>query len=138
MDSRNMIVLVGRLVADPELRYTATGDPVANFALAVNRTTRKPDGSFEDSLDGFFDCEHFGRTALSLAESCGKGSEVQVAGSLHQNKFKVGNGAGQRNVSKIVIKAKTVAPVLAPAKQQAPAQPVQQPAAQPQAVAQPA
>lgn len=136
MDSRNMIVLVGRLVADPELRFTAGGDPVANFALAVNRTTRKPDGSFEDSLDGFFDCEHFGKTALTLAEDYGKGSEVQITGSLHQRKFKVGNGAGERTVSKVAVRAKTVAPVLAPPKAETPAQPVTAPAEQ--AVAQPA
>ena len=125
MDSKNMVVLVGRLVADPELRFTAGGDAVANFALAVNRTTRKPDGSFEDSLDGFFDCEHFGKTAVTLAESCGKGSEVQVTGSLHQRKFKVGNG--ERTVSKISVRAKTIAPVLAPPK----ADPVAQPASAP-------
>ena len=136
MDSRNMIVLVGRLVADPELRFTPGGEPVANFALAVNRTTRKPDGSFEDSLDGFFDCEHFGKTAVTLAESCGKGSEVQVTGSLHQRKFKVGNGAGERTVSKIAVRAKTVAPVLAPPKAEPAAQPVTAPVQQ--AVPQPA
>lgn len=136
MDSRNMIVLVGRLVADPELRYTDSGDPVANFALAVNRTTRKPDGSFEDSLDGFFDCEHFGKTAVTLAENYGKGSEVQITGSLHQRKFKVGNGTGERTVSKIAVRAKTVAPVLAPPKAGTPARPVSAPVQQ--AVPQPA
>ncbi len=136
MDSKNMIVLVGRLVADPELRYTDSGDPVANFALAVNRTARKPDGSFEDSLDGFFDCEHFGKTALTLAEDYGKGSEVQITGSLHQRKFKVGNGAGERTVSKISVRAKTVAPVLAPPKADPAAQPVSAPVQQ--AVPQPA
>ncbi len=116
MDSRNMIVLVGRLVADPDLRYTNDGTPVANFAVAVNRSTPKPDGTWEDSVDGFFDCEHFGKTAVTLSEGYGKGSEVQVAGSLHQRKFQVGNGAGQRTASKIVVRAKTVAPVLPAAK----------------------
>ena len=136
MDTKNVVVLIGRLAADPELRYLPNGTPVANFGIAVNRSTRKPDGSFEDSLDGFFDCEHFGKTAVTLAEHYGKGSEVQVTGSLHQRKFKVGNGTGERTVSKIAVRAKTVAPVLAPAKADAPAQPVSAPVQQ--AVPQPA
>jgi single-strand DNA-binding protein len=131
VDSRNMLVLIGRLVKDPELRYLPNGTPVAEFAVAVNRPVRKDDGSFEDSLDGFFDCQLFGGTAVTLAEGYHKGAELQVTGSLHQRKYKVGNGAGQRTVSKIEVRAKTVAPVLAAAKAQtasAPSQPEPQPA----------
>jgi single-strand DNA-binding protein len=116
VDSRNMLVLIGRLVKDPELRYLPNGTPVAEFAVAVNRSVRKDDGSFEDSLDGFFDCQLFGGTAVTLAEGHHKGAELQVVGSLHQRKFKVGNGAGERTVSKIEVRAKTVAPVLVVAK----------------------
>ena len=116
MDMRNVVVLVGRLAAEPELKYLPNGTPVANFAIAVNRSIRTDDGTFEDSLDGFFDCELYGGTAVTLAESCGKGSLVQVTGSLHQRKFKVGNGAGNRTISKVEVKAKTVAPLLAAAK----------------------
>ena len=51
MNTKNLIFLVGRLVADPELKYLNNGAPVANFALAVNRSTRKADGSWKDDLD---------------------------------------------------------------------------------------
>ena len=130
METKNMVVLIGRLVAEPELRYMPNGQPVANFSLAVNRSIRKDDGSFEDSLDGYFDCELFGGTAVTLAEDYGKGALVQITGSLHQRKYKVGNGAGNRTVSKIEVRAKTVAPILIAAKAEAPkAQPVE--AAQP-------
>ena len=120
METKNMVVLIGRLVAEPELRYMPNGQPVANFSLAVNRSIRKDDGSFEDSLDGYFDCELFGGTAVTLAEDYGKGALVQVTGSLHQRKFKVGNGAGNRTVSKVEVRAKTVAPILTAAKADAP------------------
>lgn len=33
----NKVILAGRLVRDPELRYTQTGKAVASFTLAVNR-----------------------------------------------------------------------------------------------------
>lgn len=119
MDTKNFVMLIGRLAADAELRYLNDGTPVANFAVAVNRSTRKPDGSFEDALDGFFDCELFGGQALALAETCSKGSEVQIMGSLLQKKFKT-NGAQPRTVSKFDIRVRSIAPVL-PARKDAPA-----------------
>ena len=112
MDTKNVVVLVGRLTSDPELRITPSGDPVVNFSIAVNRSIRQQDGTWEDSLDGYFDCEHFGDTAEKFATEFKKGALVQVMGSLHQHKFKTGNGAGNRTVSKIQVRAKTVAPVL--------------------------
>jgi single-strand DNA-binding protein len=129
MDTNNVVVLLGRMAADPELRYLPNGTPVVNFAVAVNRTTRKPDGKFEDSLDGFFDCELFGGTAVTTAETFAKGSEVYLVGSLKQKKFK---GSGGQNVSKIEIRVKTVGPVLPAAKDDG------KQAAQPAEVAQPA
>ncbi|MBA3423642.1 MAG: single-stranded DNA-binding protein [Rubrobacter sp.] len=111
MDTKNVVVLVGRLVAEPELRYMPNGTPVANFAIAVNRSTRKPDGNFEDSLDGFFDCEIFGAQALALAENTGKGTEVNLTGSLLQKKFQ-SKGPQSRTISKIEIRVSSVAPVL--------------------------
>jgi len=111
VDTKNVVVLAGRLAADPELRYLPNGTPVANFAVAVNRSTRKPDGSFEDSLEGFFDCEVFDGQALALAENAGKGAEVHVTGSLVQKKFQT-KGSPARTVSKIEVRVSSVAPAM--------------------------
>lgn len=111
MSTKNLVLLTGRLVADPELRYLPNGTPVANFALAVNRTVRKQEGSFEDSVDGFFDCELFGGQAVPLAEDYKKGAELQLMGSLRQKKFET-KGEQPRKVSRIEIRVESVAPVL--------------------------
>lgn len=111
MDTKNLVFLVGRLAADPELRYLNNGTPVSNFSVAVNRTTRKSGGGLEDSLDGFFDCELFGAQALALAESCKKGAEVQLSGSLRQKKFET-KGEQPRKVSRIEVRVDSIAPVL--------------------------
>lgn len=111
MDTKNVVVLSGRLVADPELRYMPNGTPVANFAIAVNRSVRKDDGTFEDSLDGFFDCEVFSGQALALVDTCKKGSEVQLTGSIMQKKYK-SKGAEPRTISKIEIRVSQIAPAL--------------------------
>lgn len=116
MDSRNLVVLIGRLTKDPNLRYLPSGVPVADFALAVNRSVKKDDGKFEDILDGFFDCSLIGGTALTFVDGSKKGAEVQITGSLHQSKFKP--KGSDREVSRIEVRARTVAPVLIPVKKE--------------------
>ena len=108
MHSRNVVVQVGRLTAEPVLKSTPGGDPILEFGIAVNRAIRKPDGSFDDSLDGFFDVEVFGLLAEVLSSKLTKGSEVTVCGSLIQNRFETKSG---QKVSKVIVRAKTVAPV---------------------------
>lgn len=112
MSTKNVVMLQGRLAADPELRNLESGSPVANFALAINRSIPKGDGKFEDALDGFFECELFGGQGVAIAETCTKGSVVQLFGSLRQHKFQT-KGEQPRTVSKIVIRVDTIAPVVA-------------------------
>lgn len=114
MNTRNMLVLIGRLTKDPDLRYLPSGVPVADFSIAVNRSVPKGNGQFEDSLDGFFDCTIMDGTALTFVDDYRKGAEIQVTGSLHQTKF-TPKGA-DREVARIEVRAKTVAPVLVPVK----------------------
>ena len=108
MHARNVVVLIGRLVADPVLRYTNNGSAVTEFSVAVNRSTRQNDGSFTDSLDGFFDCELWGPVGQVVAEKFSKGDELSLTGSLAQNKFEKDG----RKISRVLVKVKTVAPVL--------------------------
>lgn len=119
----NLVALSGRLVADPRLRQLPSGAPVASFSIAVNRTTRKRDGSFEDVLEGFFDCEVFDDLALQVAE-LSKGAPVQLTGTLLQKSFE-GNDGNQ--VRKVEIRVRSIGPALAPAKKTA-AVPEPQPA----------
>ena len=111
VNTKNLIFLVGRLVADAELRYTPQGTPVTNFSVAVNRSIKKPDGSWEDLLDGFFDCELFGGSAITLCEDFKKGSDVQLSGSLRQKTWHP-NGDKSRKASKVEIRVESIAAVL--------------------------
>ena len=43
----NKVFLIGRLTADPELRYTSSNLPVASFSLAVNRSFTSQSGERE-------------------------------------------------------------------------------------------
>lgn len=52
-----------------------------------------------------------GRSGVTLAETCSKGTEVQLSGSLRQNKFKT-KGENPRTISRIIVRVDSVAQVL--------------------------
>jgi single-strand DNA-binding protein len=86
MASENTVTLVGNITDDPELRFTPSGLPVANFTVAVNRRVPK-DGGWEDKLEGFFRCSCWRDMAENVAESLQKGSRVMVVGRLQQRSW---------------------------------------------------
>ncbi|GFN22899.1 MAG: single-stranded DNA-binding protein [Thermoanaerobacteraceae bacterium] len=94
----NRVILIGRLVRDPELRYTPSGVPVANFTLAVDRPYLNQQG--ERGTD-------FIRIALwrKLAETCanhlGKGRLVAVEGRLQVRSYETPEGQ-RRQVTEVV------------------------------------
>ena len=77
----NKILLIGNLVADPELRYTPAGTPVTTFRIAVNRKFRTPSGEVrEDPL--FVNIVTWNKNATNCAQFLKKGSQVFVDGRL--------------------------------------------------------
>ena len=80
----NRVVLVGRLVKDPELRKTASDISVATFTLAVDNAVKEQDGT-RGSL--FIDCRVYRDQADNMVKYTRKGSKVAVDGSLNQRNF---------------------------------------------------
>ena len=80
----NRVVLVGRLVKDPELRKTNTDISVATFTIAVDNAIKEQDGT-RGSL--FLDCRVYRDQADNMAKYTRKGSKVAVDGSLNQRNF---------------------------------------------------
>ncbi len=80
----NRVVLVGRLVKDPELRKTNTDISVATFTIAVDNAVKEQDGT-RGSL--FLDCRVYRDQADNMAKYTRKGSKVAVDGSLNQRNF---------------------------------------------------
>ena len=79
----NFNVYIGRLVADPELRYTGNGTPVTNFTLAVERDYENSQG--EKDVD-FIKIVTWRKLAETCANHLGKGRLVCVVGKLQINK----------------------------------------------------
>ena len=76
----NHIILMGRLVADPELRYTQSQIPVARFRIACDRDYGGRDGA-ERQTD-FIDVEAWRQTGEFVSKYFNKGSMAVVSGRL--------------------------------------------------------
>jgi single-strand DNA-binding protein len=84
--SINKVILIGRLGADPELRYTLDGKPVATMRIATNEVIIRQNGDKETHTE-WHRIVVFGK----LAEICGEyletGSQIYVEGSLRYRKI---------------------------------------------------
>ena len=76
----NHIVLMGRLVRDPELRRTGSGVAVASFRVAVDRDFAPKDGG-ERKAD-FIDCVAWRQTGEFISKFYAKGRMIVVDGRL--------------------------------------------------------
>jgi single-strand DNA-binding protein len=93
----NRVILVGRLVADPEVRYTPDGIPIASFRLAVDRPTRR---GMERQTD-FIRIVTFRRLAEFVQSYLTKGRLVLVEGRLQVNSYT--DRMGQRRTAVDVV-----------------------------------
>jgi single-strand DNA-binding protein len=81
----NIVVLVGRLTRDPELRYSPAGTAIASFGVAVNNR-RKVGDEWKDE-PCFVDVKVFGRMAETSSEYLAKGRQVAIEGRLSYSKW---------------------------------------------------
>ena len=94
----NRVVLMGRLVADPELKTTASGVSVTSFRIAVDRSYTK---SGEERKADFFDVVCWRQTAEFVCRYFGKGSLIAVDGELQTRSYQAKDGTN-RTVTEVV------------------------------------
>lgn len=88
MVGETVITVVGNLTADPELRYTQNGLPVANFTIASTpRTLDKASGEWKDGDALFLRCSVWREFAEHVAGSLTKGVRVIAQGRLRQRSY---------------------------------------------------
>lgn len=85
----NTVALMGRLTADPELRYTGSNIPVTSFTLAVERDFKSSDG--EKQTD-FIQIVAWRQTAEFVARYFHKGQLMAVIGSIQTRKYQDRDG----------------------------------------------
>ncbi len=91
--SLNKVLLIGRLGADPEMRYTGTGMPVTTFSLATNRQWIDKEGNAQEETD-WHNVVAWDRLAQICNEHLAKGRLVYLEGRLRTRTYEA-NGQKQ-------------------------------------------
>ncbi|MCX4425878.1 single-stranded DNA-binding protein [Streptomyces mirabilis] len=88
MAGETLVTVVGNLTADPELRHTNSGIPVAGFTIASTpRTFDRERSEFVDGEPLFLRCSLWRQAGENAAQSLTRGMRVIVTGRLRQRTF---------------------------------------------------
>ena len=100
--SINRVIVSGNLSREPEVRTTASGNPVMGFGIAVNdRRKNSQTGEWED-YPNFIDCTMFGARAQSVSRFLSKGSKVAIEGKLRWSQWETNEGQKRSKIEIIV------------------------------------
>lgn len=76
----NKVILIGRLVKDPDVRYSQNQKAIARYTLAVDRM-RKEDGA------DFIGCVAFGKAGEFVEKYLKKGTKIAVTGRINTGSY---------------------------------------------------
>ena len=96
----NIVIIMGNLTRDPELKHTNSNTAVANFSVAVNEKWTDRNGEKKERV-AYVDCEAWGKTGENIAKFFNKGKSIAVTGRLKQETWEDKNGGGKR--SKLLV-----------------------------------
>ncbi len=82
----NLVILKGRLTADPELKTTPNGKSVCSFKIAVDR------GFGDNKATDFLTCVAWEQRAEFISKYFAKGSEIRILGEINTRKWQDKNG----------------------------------------------
>ncbi len=98
----NKVILMGNLTRDPEVRTTPSGQSVANFSLAVNRTWRDANGQNQEAVS-YIDCVAWGKAGEIIAQYVQKGRPLLVSGRLDQRSWEDKETGGKRSKVEVIV-----------------------------------
>lgn len=98
MASFNQVILIGRLVRDPELKKTTSGLSVTSFTVAVDNVVK----SGSEKTTSFIPCTAWNKTAEFVAKYCVKGSLICVDGRLVQRNYTDKNN-NKRSTLEVIV-----------------------------------
>lgn len=88
MKNTNIVIVVGNLTGDAELKQTATGVSYIQFSIAVNKEQYNAETKAYDKKTDFLNnLAIFGKRAEAVAPLMKKGTKLLVQGSLHSNSY---------------------------------------------------
>ena len=100
----NLVVLTGRLTANPELKTTPNGIPVTSFSIAVNRNYR----AGEEQQTDFINIVAWRQRAEFITKYFKKGSLIGIEGSIQTRRYQDKNGNNRTKFEVVVNNAQFV------------------------------
>jgi single-strand DNA-binding protein len=97
----NKVVLIGRLIRDPELRVIPSGTSIASFSIA-NSKNYLQQGERVDKVS-FFNCIAWGKTGEIIAQYCKKGKQIAIEGRLQSDSWEDKETGKKRTKVEIVV-----------------------------------
>lgn len=94
----NLVTLIGRLTADPELKFFSSGTAISKGTIAIDRSYKKDNQTVTD----FIPVEVWGKQAEYFSTCFQKGYLIAVSGSLHIDRY-VDSDGNNRNFAKVVV-----------------------------------
>lgn len=91
MRDLNKVMLIGNLTRDPELRSTNSGQTVASFAIATNRSWNDAQGTRQDAVE-YIDIVAWGKLAEIVGQIYRKGRRTYVEGRLQTRNWEAQDG----------------------------------------------
>ncbi len=104
----NRVIMIGRLVRDPELRSTQTGTSVASFSIASNRVYMA--GTEKKEQTSFFNCVAWGKLGELISQYCKRGKQICVEGRLQQRSWADKDGVKHSTVEIITENIQFLSP----------------------------
>lgn len=101
MAAGNNVTLIGNITRDPELRFTASGQALATFGLAVNRRWQNRQTQAWEEATSYFDVVCWAQLAENAAESLPKGTRVIVTGRMEQRSWETQEGEKRSKIEVI-------------------------------------
>ena len=89
--SVNKVILIGNLGRDPELRYTPSGTPVANFSIATAERFKGQDGEWQERTE-WHNLVCWRRLAEIAGEYLRKGSRIYIEGKIRTRSWEGQDG----------------------------------------------
>jgi single-strand DNA-binding protein len=108
--SVNVVVLVGNLTRDPELRATAGGTSVCKLGLAVNERAKDPATGEWGERPNYFDIDVFGAQGESCAQYLTKGRQIAIEGRLRWRSWEAQDGQKRSAVSVVANNVQFIGP----------------------------
>src|ERR1041384_4408953 len=87
----NRVQLIGRLGADPQMKYTSSGAPVTTFSVATNRQWQDKEGNLREEAD-WHNIVAWDKLAQTCAEFLSKGRLVYIEGRLQTRSWEGNDG----------------------------------------------